>query len=211
MLNSIWPCSAARCTYASALPLLVPGILANDPNDTFAPDDLAVPADLLHRCLYSHRPLRRGRDSNDPAFLFCTQNRVPQRPIHLRLLDLFVLLRPEYDSPTGQIVRCQFHGHFVARKNTDVMHAHLSRYVPQDDVPVLELYPECRVRQGLNDLSLHLNGLFLRHYRVGNIPLPLKLAFFSRLSYWCDITYACTWDMKSIVTTTTINKLVPPK
>ncbi len=40
---------------------------------------------------------------------------------------------------------------------------------------------------------------------------PLRLAFFSRLSYWCDIRWAWIWAMKSITTTTTINSEVPPK
>lgn len=40
---------------------------------------------------------------------------------------------------------------------------------------------------------------------------PLRLDFFSRLSYWCDIRCAWIWEMKSITTTTTISSDVPPK
>ena len=40
---------------------------------------------------------------------------------------------------------------------------------------------------------------------------PFRFAFFSRLSYWCDIRWAWTWAMKSITTTTTISSEVPPK
>ncbi len=40
---------------------------------------------------------------------------------------------------------------------------------------------------------------------------PLRLAFFRRLSYWCDIRWAWIWAMKSITTTTTISSEVPPK
>src|SRR5690606_21807419 len=40
---------------------------------------------------------------------------------------------------------------------------------------------------------------------------PLRFAFFSRLSYWCDIRCAWIWAMKSITTTTTISSEVPPK
>ena len=40
---------------------------------------------------------------------------------------------------------------------------------------------------------------------------PLRLAFFNRLSYWCDIRWAWIWAMKSITTTTTISSEVPPK
>lgn len=42
-------------------------------------------------------------------------------------------------------------------------------------------------------------------------PYPFRLAFFNRLSYWCDIKCACTWDMKSMTTTTIISSEVPPK
>jgi len=48
-------------------------------------------------------------------------------------------------------------------------------------------------------------------HRIGGVPMPLKLVFFSRLSYWCDIMYAWTCAMKSIVTTTMISSEVPPK
>jgi len=40
---------------------------------------------------------------------------------------------------------------------------------------------------------------------------PFKLAFFNRLSYWCDIRCAWICAMKSITTTTTISSEVPPK
>src|SRR5690606_10609061 len=40
---------------------------------------------------------------------------------------------------------------------------------------------------------------------------PLRFAFCSRLSYWCDIRWAWIWAMKSITTTTTISSEVPPK
>ena len=40
---------------------------------------------------------------------------------------------------------------------------------------------------------------------------PFRLAFFNRLSYWCDIRCAWICAMKSITTTTTISSEVPPK
>ena len=46
-------------------------------------------------------------------------------------------------------------------------------------------------------------------YRV--LAPPRRLAFLSRLSYWCDIRWAWIWAMKSITTTTTISSEVPPK
>src|SRR6478672_12031323 len=118
-------------------------------------------------------------------------------------------LRPESDPRAGQVVRRQLDGDLVARQVLDVVHGHLSGYVRKHDVTVFELYAERRVRQHFRHLALHRNRLFLRHQRVGTPPL--KLALRSRLSYCCDIRYACTWVMKSIVTTTMIRSDVPPK
>ena len=96
-----------------------------------------------------------------------------------------------------------------ARRDAYVVHSHLSRDVPQDHVPVFQLDAERGVRKHLDHFPLHLNRVFFRHHRVGSPPL--KLAFLSRLSYCCDIMYACTCVMKSIVTTTMISRDVPPK
>src|SRR5271169_6784666 len=160
------------------------------------------------------------------GFLQITRT-TPLRRMILQLRQIFFTdaitfmsasLRPlfgaENDPRPGQIVRRQIHGHLIARQNLDVVHAHFSGDMAEDHVAVLKLYPERRVGQRLQDLSLHLYRLFLRHpafaQRDGNPP-PLKLAFLSRLSYCCDMRYACTCVMKSIVTTTMISSDVPPK
>ncbi len=107
------------------------------------------------------------------------------------------------------------------------MHAHLSGYVPQNHVPVLEPDAKRRVGQVLDDLALHLDDVVLAHRSAcrarSSDPVspnpsaphytPTRFApdFFNRLSYWCDITYACTCAMKSIVTTTMMSSEVPPK
>ena len=104
------------------------------------------------------------------------------------------------------------------------MHAHLSGDVPENHVAVFQLDAKRRVREILENLPLHLDYVVFRHARrvvcflfalasyLGKpVPNPLKFAFFSKLSYWCVIMYACTCAMKSIVTTTTISSDVPPK
>src|SRR5450631_1694710 len=183
----VLPCYR-RCTKSlSTLTLLMPRIRANHAHDAIAPDDLAIAANLFYRSHYFHRNSFRFR--------------------HIVLLG--VLLGAEDDSRAGQVVGREVHCHLVARQNLYVVHPHLPGDVAQYDVAVLQLYPERRVRQRLQDFSLHLYRFFLRHQRVGNPPL--KLAFLSRLSYCCDIMYACTCVMKSIVTTTMISSEVPPK
>src|SRR5512141_1612828 len=120
------------------------------------------------------------------------------------------LLRAENDPRPCQIIRRQFHRHLVARQDADIVHAHLARDMSQHYVAIFQLHPEGGVGEIFHNLPLHLDNVFFRHQRVGK-PAPLKLAFFNRLSYWCDMMYACTCDMKSMVTTTMINSDVPPK
>src|SRR5262245_66496857 len=102
----------------------------------------------------------------------------------------FVSLRPEYDAPARQVIRGELDRHLVAGQDADIVHAHLPRDMPQDDVSVFQLHAEGRVGESLHDLPLHLDHVFFGHssfliaYRVGN-PAPLKFAFFSKLSYWC--------------------------
>lgn len=59
-------------------------------------------------------------------------------------------------------------------------------------MPIFKLYLKSSIRQVLKDLALHFYEVFLGHAYRPAIPVPLKFAFFKRLSYWCDITYACT-------------------
>ncbi len=47
--------------------------------------------------------------------------------------------------------------------------------------------------------------------RQRGLAPDFRFAFFSRLSYWCDIRCAWICAVKSMMTTTTINSEVPPK
>src|SRR5256714_14700565 len=101
----------------------------------------------------------------------------PWRRIILQLRQIFLteastfialpfasaLFRAENDPRPGQIVRRQVHRHLVARQYLDVVHPHLSGDMTEHDMAVLQLYPERRVGQRFEDLSLHLYRLFLRH------------------------------------------------
>jgi hypothetical protein len=114
-----------------ALTLFVARIrAANHAHNAFALDDLAITANALNRCHHFH-----------DITLF------------------FKSLRPEHDPRTRQIVRRQFNRHLVARQDTDVMHAHLARDVSQHDMAIFQLYPESRVGEVLNDLTLHLDHI----------------------------------------------------
>src|SRR5215211_1578258 len=77
---------------------------------------------------------------------------------------LFVAIR---DSPTVQVVWRQLDLDTVTRTDEDVGPPHLARNGTQDLVPVVELDLEHRVWEGLDDLALHLDLLFLGHGRRG--------------------------------------------
>src|SRR5262252_3926801 len=111
-----------------------------------------------------------------------------------------VSLRAEHDAPAREVVRRELDRDLVPGEDADVMHTHLARDMTQNDVSVLQLDAEGRVGERLHDLPLHLDHVFLGHcsplsrpHRVGNPAPPRpKPPFFSRLSYWCVMMYACT-------------------
>src|ERR1700712_3744381 len=68
------------------------------------------------------------------------------------------------DPAARQVVRRQLHDDLVLGEDSDVVLTHLPADVCQDLVPVLELAPEHRVGQGLDDPTLDLDGaVLLRH------------------------------------------------
>src|ERR1043166_48858 len=159
-----YPC---RRALPSTLPLFVTRVFTYHAHHPVASDDLAMTTNLLNRCLHSHFQLR------------CRFSGMLRRPR---------LFRSEYNARPAQIIGRQLNRDLVARQDADVVHAHLAGDMTQYYVAVFQFYSKSSIWQGFNDLPLHLYGLFLRHaQRVGNIP-PLKLAFLSKLSYWCDMT-----------------------
>jgi hypothetical protein len=75
-------------------------------------------------------------------------------------------LRPEYDASTTQIIRGEFHSHFIARQDTDVMHPHLAGDVPEDHMPVFQLHTKRCIWEVLLNLTLHLDDVVFRHTRA---------------------------------------------
>jgi hypothetical protein len=65
------------------------------------------------------------------------------------------------DPAAVEVVRRELDLHAVARENSNVVAAHLAADVPEDLMVVVELDLEHGVGQGLGDLALHLNFLFL--------------------------------------------------
>src|SRR4029079_3697558 len=136
-----------------ALTLLVTRVRADDAHDALAPDHLAVAAHLLDRRCDFHA-----------------------------LLSLSRSLGAKHDPRPRQVVRGQLDRHLVAREDADVVHPHLSRDVPEDDVAVLELDTKRGVGEILENLALHLDDVVFRHQPA------LKFAFFSSDSYCWLIT-----------------------
>ena len=64
------------------------------------------------------------------------------------------------DATLGQVVRRQFHPHFVARDNSDEVLAHASSDMCHDLGPGLQLHAESSIGQRLCDGAFDLEGLF---------------------------------------------------
>ena len=61
------PAIRAICVPRLSLFLFVPGVGADDPHHALAPDDLAIPADLLHGGFDFHRPILLLETIRDPS------------------------------------------------------------------------------------------------------------------------------------------------
>src|SRR2546428_10926637 len=82
---------------------------------------------------------------------------------HMGLTDgrTFISAVPVGDSTAAEVVRAELHLDHVSRKNADVVLAHLPGDGRQNVVPGVELHPEHRARERLDDLAFHLDLLFL--------------------------------------------------
>src|SRR5262250_3154147 len=67
------------------------------------------------------------------------------------------------DAALGEVVRSHLHGDGIAGQDAYVVLTHLARDVRSHDVAILQLHPESRVGQGLDDLTFHLNRVFFGH------------------------------------------------
>src|SRR6266404_694109 len=86
---------------------------------------------------------------------------------HIVLTDgrTFMSAVPVGDSTAVQVVGTQLHLDLVARKDANVVLAHLPGDGGQDGVAAVDLHPEHRARERLDDLALNLDLLFLgRHF-----------------------------------------------
>src|SRR3954454_17771091 len=68
---------------------------------------------------------------------------------------------PVDDPRAGEVVRRDLDAYPIPRQDPDAEAPHLARDVPEDDVAVVELHPEHRVRERLDDLAFELDLLFL--------------------------------------------------
>src|SRR5829696_4433012 len=72
-------------------------------------------------------------------------------------------LEPVGDAPAGQVVGRELDTDPVARQDPDEVHPELAADVGEDSVAVLQLDREHRVRERLDDRSLHLDRVSLCH------------------------------------------------
>src|ERR1700684_419935 len=70
------------------------------------------------------------------------------------------------DSPSTQVIRCDFHLHAIAGADADPVHPHLARAVCQNLVAVLKLHPEHGVGQRLDHCSLEHDRILFGLWQV---------------------------------------------
>src|SRR5579862_3336113 len=75
----------------------------------------------------------------------------------------FMLFLSVRDPSAGQVVGRQFQPHLIARKDFNIVDAHLARDRRQDDFLPGDLHPEHGVRQGLEDVPFDFDLVFLAH------------------------------------------------
>src|SRR6185437_9551213 len=88
---------------------------------------------------------------------------------HMGLTDgrtFMALPVPVGDSTAVEVVRTELDLDLVARKDADVVLAHLPGDRGEDGVASFELHPEHRARERLDDLAFHLDLLFLCRHRT---------------------------------------------
>src|SRR5215472_1097556 len=68
---------------------------------------------------------------------------------------------PVGDPTAGQVVGTQLHLDLVAGEDADVVLAHLPGDGGEDGMPPVELHPEHRARERLDDLAFDFDLLFL--------------------------------------------------
>jgi len=67
------------------------------------------------------------------------------------------LFGAEHDPCARKVIGSQLHCHLVTRKYANVVHTHLSRNVPEHNVPIFKFYPEGGIWQVFNNFTLHLD------------------------------------------------------
>ena len=64
------------------------------------------------------------------------------------------------DAASSEVIRRQLHLNTIAGQDADVVHPHLSRYVGEHLVTIVQLDPEHRIWKGFGDLSFQDDRIF---------------------------------------------------
>ena len=83
----------------------------------------------------------------------------------------------------GEVIRREFDGDLVPPQNPDVVTAHLSRDMGQDNVSVLKLHLKLGIGKRFNDGSTHFNDIFTSRFDLlgGGLTISrLALSFLAK-------------------------------
>src|SRR3954468_1737411 len=83
------------------------------------------------------------------------------------------------DATAGQVVGRELHDHAVLGQDADVVLTHLAADVGEHPVPVLQLDPEHRIGQRLDDATLDLDGPVLLRHALDALPDSVVLVPFA--------------------------------
>src|ERR1041384_1334847 len=146
-----------------ALALLVPGVRANDANDTFAANYLTILAKLLNRCAYFHISKssdgvvewwnigrrRYGHHSNTPALHYSVSS--------FRFIN---------NSPHRQIVGRELQSDPVARGEAGKLGRRSASHKGQQAVPIGQLHSIGLAREHFHDYTFNFEGIRSGHVRI---------------------------------------------
>ena len=70
---------------------------------------------------------------------------------------------PVDDAPFGQVVGSHFHYNPVTGEYANIVLAHFTGYVSGHNMSIVQLYPEHRIGQGIDDSAFHFDLIFFSH------------------------------------------------
>ena len=161
----------------STLSLFVLRILADDPDNTFALNDLAFIANRLYRSSYFHNLLLssfsaislsvqaglHARTNKNSCYEFFTAFALYHTAMSIAnvfciLLDVFLFVSPN-DSALCQVISGHFQGHLVPRQDSYEVLSELAADMSENNCSVFKFYAEKRIGKLFDHNTFEFNDI----------------------------------------------------